>query len=63
MGVMSILGVSLSGCNVSIIERMPVSIMYLLEGVFVRGCNMSIIERLLVSVCNVPIRRSVCEWV
>ena len=37
--------------------------MYLLEGVFVRGCNMSIIERLLVSVCNVPIRRSVCEWV
>ena len=50
MGVMSILGVSLSGCNVSIIERMPVSIMYLLE-------------RVSLSMCNVPIRRSVCEWV
>ena len=36
--------------------------MYLL-GVSVSGCNVSIIERLLVSVCNVPIRRSVCEWV
>ena len=50
---MYVLGVSVSGCNVSIIERVPVSeCWYLLERVSVNGCNVPISTVNLTNSCT-----------